>query len=77
MKIFELHVRPQTLIDIEELEIGQAFTVEHEGNPLTCIIQKRREVDVLAYVEEFGYRWHFDFGEMVMPLERIREVSNE
>lgn len=77
MKTFELHVRPQTLIDVEELEIGEAFTIDHEKEPLTCVIEKRRELDVIVYVEGFYSRWHFDFGEMVMPAERIREVSNE
>ena len=77
MKTFQLHVRPRTLIDVEELEIGEAFVIDHEREPLTCVIEKRREVDVIVYVEGFYSRWHFDFGEMVMPLARIREVSNE
>ena len=77
MKTFELHVRPQTLIDVEELEIGEAFTVDHESEPLICIVEKRRELDVIVYVQEIHARWHFDFGEMVMPAERIREASNE
>jgi len=77
VKIFELHVRPQTLIDVEELEVGESFTMPHENLILTCKVKQRREVDVIADVQEMFALWDFDFGEMVMPLARIREVIDE
>lgn len=73
---FVLKVREPKLIDVEHLDIGEAFVMQHEDEKLICTVEKRREVDILAYVEGFYARWHFDFGEMFMPLNRIYEVKD-
>lgn len=68
--------RVPKLIDVEELEVGEAFSVPHENLILTCIVKTRREVDVIANVQEMFSLWDFDFGEMVTPVNRIFEVSD-
>lgn len=72
----KLKVHEPKLIDIEELEVGETFTMPHENLILTCKVKQRREVDVIADVQQMFALWDFDFGEMVMPLNRIYEVSN-